>query len=239
MIDWHSHILPGMDDGSRSVAESLSILKMMCEQGIDIVVATPHFYANDEAVDVFLERRKESYDQLLKHMSPDNPKLLLGAEVRYYQGISRMSDLNRLCIQGSKLFLLEMPFSKWTEYTVRELVELAGSKNLTVVLAHIERYLKFQSRSVWDRLYESGILMQVNANFFADITTRRKALSLLKNNAVHLVGSDSHNTTSRTPRMAKAFEVVQKKMGKDFIAQMNEYSYSVMQKNIKNFIMEG
>ena len=48
MIDWHCHILPNMDDGSRDVAESISLINMQREQGIGTIVATPHFYANDE-----------------------------------------------------------------------------------------------------------------------------------------------------------------------------------------------
>ena len=50
MIDWHSHVLPQMDDGSKSAEESLAMLKMQSEQGVDTVIATPHFYANDESL---------------------------------------------------------------------------------------------------------------------------------------------------------------------------------------------
>ena len=53
MIDWHSHILPGIDDGSGSIEESLALLKMQREQGADTVIATPHFFADDETVDEF------------------------------------------------------------------------------------------------------------------------------------------------------------------------------------------
>ena len=65
MIDWHSHILPGIDDGSGSIEESLALLKMQREQGADTVIATPHFFADDETVDEFLARRQESLDSLL------------------------------------------------------------------------------------------------------------------------------------------------------------------------------
>lgn len=228
MIDWHSHVLPSMDDGSRDVEESLSLLQMLSEQGVHTVIATPHYYANDESVNDFLDRRKSAFDLLCKQTLHDSQKILLGAEVRYYQGISRMAELKRLCIEGSKLLLLEMPFSKWTEYTVRELVELAGSKDLTVVLAHIERYMKLQLSGTWERLRESGVLMQVNATFFTEFGTRRKALSLLENGGIQFLGSDCHNMTSRPPCIGRAFEIIEKRHGTNFLCQMNEYGYAML-----------
>ena len=60
MIDWHSHILPKIDDGSRSLEETLELLKMLKSQGINTVIATPHFYADDESVESFLSRRQVS-----------------------------------------------------------------------------------------------------------------------------------------------------------------------------------
>ena len=59
MIDWHSHILPGMDDGSHDVTESLCLINMQMAQGVRTVIATPHFYADDETVASFLDRRKK------------------------------------------------------------------------------------------------------------------------------------------------------------------------------------
>lgn len=228
MIDWHSHILPKMDDGSRDAAESTELLKMLSRQGADTVAATPHFYANDESVGKFLERRQIAFEDIQAQSFEGAPKILLGAEVKYYQGISRMSDLSKLCIEGSRLLLLEMSMSKWTEYTVRELVELSGSGEVTVMLAHVERFLKLQSNNTMDRLYDSGILMQVNASFFTDIGTRRRALSLLKDQAIHFIGSDCHNVTSRPPCIGKAFEIIKKKFGDDFVDQINEHGYSML-----------
>ena len=230
MIDWHSHILPGIDDGSQNVTESSELLKMLSDQGVKTVVATPHFFANSDTIESFLEKRKNSYDTLSEHVSTDNPEILLGAEVKYYQGISRMNELKKLCIDNSKLLLLEMSMSRWTEYTLRELEELSLSRDITVVLAHIERYLKFQNDETWNRLYENGILMQVNASFFTAFSTKRKALTYLENGDIHFIGSDCHNLTSRAPRIGKAFKIIKNKLGESFINQMNEYGYSVLKK---------
>ena len=236
MIDWHSHILPGIDDGSRDVSESIALLKTLAEQGADTVVATPHFYADHEDLGTFLKRRQIAFDELQKHLEDDSPEIVLGAEVKYYQGISRMPELKRLCIEGSKLLLLEMHMNKWSDYTVKELSELAGSGSITVVLAHIERFLDYQNAKVWDRLYDSGILMQVNATFYTNPYSKRKAITLMKNNGVHFVGSDCHNMTSRPPCIGKAYEIIEKKFGGDYISQMNEFGYSMLARNIKQTI---
>lgn len=228
MIDWHTHILPGMDDGSHDVAESISMINMQVSQGVHTVIATPHFYANDETVDSFLGRRKKALELLRAELPEGLPEIRLGAEVRYYQGISRMADLKALRIEGSKLLLLEMPMTSWTEYMVRELIELSGKSSIRIVLAHIERYLSLQKQAVWERIYDSGILMQVNASFFTTLASRRKAISLLRKGKIHFMGSDCHNMTSRSPQIGKAFEIIQKKLGDDYINQMNEYSYSML-----------
>ena len=229
MIDWHNHLLPNMDDGSRSVEESLAMLRAQAAQGITTVMATPHFYANDESVASFLERRSRCAQRLSEQwQGNDLPSIRLGAEVRYYPGISRMSGLSELCIEGSKLLLLEMPMIRWTESMIRELIEMSGRDGICLVLAHIDRYLALQSRAVWPRLLDNGILMQTNASFFAGFTTRRRALSLLRDGYVHLLGSDCHNMTSRPPQIGKAFEIIQKRFGADYLSQMNEYGYSLL-----------
>jgi protein-tyrosine phosphatase len=228
VIDWHSHILPAMDDGSRDTAESISLLNMQVSQGISTVIATPHFYANDETVASFLERRKQALELLKSELPEGAPEIRLGAEVKYYQGISRMEDLKDLRIEGSKLLLLEMPMSHWTEYMVRELIELSGKSSIKIVLAHVERYFHLQKQAVWDRLFENGILAQVNASFFHSFATKRKAIALLQEGSIQLIGSDCHGVTSRPPQIDKAFEVIRKKLGDEYLNQMNEYGYSLL-----------
>ncbi len=228
MIDWHSHILPGIDDGSKDISESLELLSMLLAQGVRKVVATPHFYANDELVASFIERRQKAFEDL-KSVCPDNsPDILLGAEVRYYAGIENLEDLSCLCIGDSKLLLLEMPMEKWTDYTVRELINIANARNIKLVLAHIERYLALQSSTVWNELYEAGILMQVNASFFTELFTKRKSLLYLQNGMVHFIGSDCHNIKNRPPHLGEAYEIIRKKFGTEVLFQFNEFGESLL-----------
>ena len=219
MIDLHCHVLPAMDDGCQTVEESLAVLALLKKQRVDMVVATPHFHASQESVEEFLLRREAAYTQLHACLSDDLPPVKLGAEVRYYAGIRRLEGLHRLRMQDSPLLLLEMPLGRWTEFTLREVVELANSCGGQLVLAHIERYWKDQPKRTWLRLLDAGNLMQVNAPCFADCRTRRKACKLLKNHSIHFLGSDSHNLTDRASRLDEAQAVIRKKMGGDFADQ--------------------
>lgn len=229
MIDSHSHILPGIDDGSRSVEMSLQMLETMHKQQIDTVIATSHFYATERSPQRFLYRRQEAWNRLKAELPDDSPKILLGAEVLYFPGISRMAELPELCMEGTNILLLEMPFERWTERMVREVKELAGSGDYTILLAHIERYYFKQPKDVWDDFLDIDILMQSNADFFLPLWTKRKALKLLKEGRIHLLGSDAHNMTERAPRMEQAISMIEKHLGQEVIRQMDRLGRSLLQ----------
>ncbi len=217
MIDFHSHILPGVDDGSQHVQDSLEMLGRLRTQGVDTVVLTPHFYANRNSAEHFLQRRQAAFDRLYQALPAEGmPRLLLGAEVLYYPGISRLEQLTQLCMEGTNVLLLEMPFSHWSEYEVREVCEMAAAGEVTVLLAHIERYLAFQSDETWDRLLKCGVLMQSNAEFFLTPVVRRRALQMLRRERIHVLGTDTHNLTTRAPHMDAAMAYIAKKLGQDF-----------------------
>ncbi len=221
MIDIHSHILPNIDDGSRSVDQSLEMLKLLKDQKIDTVAATPHFDADRETASAFIERRNIALSSLKEKMSYELPKIVCGAEVGFYNGISRMKELDELCIDGSDLLLLEMPMKKWSEYDIKDLEALTRRGDITVVLAHIERYLRLQSKEAMRRVYECGALFQCNADFFLDLFTRYKAMSMLKSGEIQFIGSDCHNTSSRSPRIGDAYAKIEKKLGKVFLERFD------------------
>lgn len=227
MLDFHTHILPGVDDGSQSVDESLQMLERMQVQGIETVVATPHFYANDESVDDFLARR-ESAMEALRERLPSGPDILLGAEVRYYEGISRMPDLKKLRIQNSRLLLIEMPFRPWTEYAVKEVIDIACQGRIIPVIAHVERYLFLQKKGVAARLLESGVLFQANSSFLMGWRQRRRAMGMIQKGQIHFIGSDCHNLTDRPPNAAEAFSLIEKRLGTSFATAMIDYERELL-----------
>lgn len=223
MVDIHSHILPKMDDGSKSEEESLAMLRMLRDQGVRCVAATPHFYANNESVDDFIERRSNAYERLKNAVEDGLPKIALGAEVRYYEGISRLEKLSKLCIQGTDILLLEMFSGKWGTMIIRELIDIAATRKITLVLAHIERYIQYQPEETFETLLDNGVLMQMNASHVNNLFTRRKALNLLRNETVQFLGSDCHDSVNRPPDIGKAATIIKNKLGTDFLNYFVDY----------------
>ena len=213
MIDIHSHILPGMDDGSGSLEESLAMAKESARQGVRLLAATPHFYATQEDPNSFLRRREKSLALLESAWQDSFPTLLVGAEVRYFDGISRVEKIAHLTLDHTRILLLEMPFTSWSRRMVEEVVELQRSRGLQVLLAHVERYLKDQDSQVWETFRQNGVWMQCNASFFLHWRTKPKALRMLRKGEIHMLGSDCHNKTTRPPRLGEAAEVIEKSLG--------------------------
>lgn len=220
MIDIHSHILPGIDDGSQSVEESHALLALLREQGVETVVATPHFYADRNDPENFLRRRKEALTQL-DHGETEMPRILLGAEVAYFDGMSHSAELLDLQLGTSGLLLVEMPFAAWTQRMIAEVCQLQLLTGLTPVLAHVERYRRADRLPKFKRqLLEQGVLFQCNAEAFLSMRDRRWALSLLKKGDIHFLGSDAHNLTTRPPQLAQAAAVITQKLGADAFARL-------------------
>ena len=99
-VDFHTHILPALDDGSKNAKMSVEMLKALRMQGVDTVVATPHFYPDMMDPKSFLGRRKESIDSLLHELGesrPELPCLCVGAEVAYFDGMSGGDAVKELC----------------------------------------------------------------------------------------------------------------------------------------------
>lgn len=220
MVDIHTHILPKLDDGSRDTEESLRMLRASAEQDVRVMVATPHFYATENTPERFLRRRAASAEALRRVWKPGMPQVVLGAEVRYFDGVSRTERLDALKLGATAFLLLEMPFCPWTSRMVSEVLELQDRQDTQVLLAHIERYLAHQPKSVWDALYASGVKMQCNASFFLHWRTKRKALRMLRERKIHFVASDCHNMAARPPRLGEAMKMIESApSGKSFLCE--------------------
>lgn len=208
IVDFHTHILPGMDDGSADPAESAAMLAEEARQGVDLVVLTPHFYATENSPRQFLARRSAAYQRLMQVIRPEFPQLRLGAEVQYFEGMSRAESLDGLTVEGTPLLLLEMPFSRWPSRTVSEVLELNDRQGVQVVLAHVERYLPMQREEVWRTFAENGVLMQASASAFRSWGKRRKIRSMMRDGMIQFFGSDCHNMDDRPPNLNAAYRYV-------------------------------
>ena len=215
MVDFHTHILPGIDDGSPDTKTSLEMLKVLRKQGVDKIVATPHFYLAKDSSKNFFRSRERAVGKLLNEIeNTDNiPQIVLGAEVLLYPEIGGLTDLDKFCISGTNYLLVEMPFFKWSSITY-ETLEKIRRAGIIPIIAHFERYFKYQKdkRMVF-RLLDIGCMLQANASFFNNVLTRRKALGFLREEIIHFVGSDCHDLKKRRPNIGKAYEIIEKKHG--------------------------
>ena len=231
VVDFHSHILPGVDDGSQSVEQSIAMLKMEAEQGIRKVIATPHFYAQHDKPERFLKKREEAQRLLQKEMSRHSglPELEIGAEVYYYNGISDSDILSELTIGEKRYILIEMPMPPWSDRIFRELENIWVKQGLVPVVAHIDRYIApFHTFGISKRLEALPVMVQANASFFVEKSTRRMAFRMLRQGRIHLLGSDCHDLKERKPNLGEAVQLIRHQFGPDMITYLNAHEDEVL-----------
>ncbi len=241
IADIHTHILPRFDDGSGSSAESFSMLAELYRQGVGRVVLTPHFYARRDEPDLFVSSRDAAAEhlvsrigELLAETQADGkgeiglPSIYLGAEVAFFHAMSICPELEMMCIRGTRYLLVEMPFDRWSSAMLGELYTIKKKRRITPIIAHIERYFSLFSRGMLDEMISNGILVQVNAEAFLRMGTRRRALKLLEDGKMHLLGSDCHNMDKRAPNIGSALEVIGAKLGSGMIDRLCENSQEIL-----------
>ena len=225
IIDCHSHFLPKMDDGSKSIDESIEMLLLTKKQGINSVCSTSHFYPNNETPESFKERRKLSIDSLLKEIESRKienlPDIYIGAEAYYFDGIGSSKRIKECMIEGTHYLLLEMPFSEWSKIEYDEVILLMENFGITPIIAHINRYINYGNNLKYiKKLQKEGCLLQLNSEFFIDKKTERKAIRFVKKGLVDLIGSDMHNTTSRPQTLSLTIKIIMEKCGPLYINKL-------------------
>lgn len=226
MVDFHAHILPGIDDGSKNVDESLTMLAMEAEQGIGTVVATPHFYPRHDDPETFLTRREAALAALCGQLERRMPRIVPGAEVHFFRGMSESDIIQSLTVGNSPYILIEMPMPPWPEDFYRELESVYRKQGLTPIVAHIDRYIApLRTRGIPEQLAQLPVLVQANAEFFCRSSL---AMKLLKEDKIHLLGSDCHNTDRRKPNLAAAVRRIEQKLGQKELAKIHGFERMIL-----------
>ncbi|MBE6807660.1 MAG: hypothetical protein E7527_06635 [Ruminococcaceae bacterium] len=208
--DFHTHCLPDLDDGAENVTMATAMLKAAAEQGAQSVVATPHFYWGDHSVGAFLERRKQAYAALQPHLK-GLPQVILGAEVLLREGISR-EDLRPLCLGNSSVLLVELPFIPAPGWLVEELENIAYTQDLTIMLAHLDRYMPWYSSERISALLDlPDVIVQLNADALVDKRYCKALNKWLPYMPRLVLGSDMHDDTHRAPLLDQAVARMEKK----------------------------
>ena len=215
MIDTHSHILPGIDDGSKSFAESLRILKGLAEQGITDAICTPHYVSES----TYISPRNKN-EELLKTLQQKAAEkgisidLYLGNEIYIDREIAKLLRLKKISpLSGKgKYLLIELPMSGEFEQYEDILLSLK-EKGWQPILAHPERYHSFQKEPAKaEALHNHGILLQCNlGSFVGQYGKRAKKLAkqIAKQHLIFCVGTDIHHERDYT-EYTKAQKVLRK-----------------------------
>ncbi len=192
LLDFHAHILPHMDHGSTRTATAHGQLGVIQAAGVAEVCATSHFYPQSTLPDRFISERAASREHLLKTFGDQpRPRLLMGAEVLICPGLEEMEGLTDLCVEGTRVLLLEMPFTNKTwdralYQTIREIRRM----ELLPVLAHVDRY----PRSLIEEMFAEGMVGQLNAVSLDRVIKPRHLLKWIDEGAIVALGSDLHGS---------------------------------------------
>lgn len=230
-VDCHTHILPGIDDGSKSPEESTEMLKNLLSQGVSTVWLTPHFYPYKEEIQSFLDKREDAYSVLKPIADKLNMEVLLASETFLTDYLFNIPDISKLCVNGQKYLLTELPFSSsFSQRTFDRIRRLVSNYGVVPILAHIERYPKLLKHVAYlDELIDMGCLMQMNLSALdGGLFQRRKLLTYIERNLVHIVGTDCHNLESRPPQYLRGMSIIEKKLGTDYVEQLMENTRSII-----------
>ena len=205
MIDLHTHVLPGLDDGPGTLEESLELCRAAREEGTRTLVATPH--VNGEYPNVTAAVVQEQVALLNRALRAENIDLTIrtGAEVALSR-VGEMSDveLDLLTLGGGRYVLLELPWTSALSGAVAALRAFAG-RGYEIVLAHPERSpIAQRDVGLVRQLVESGVVCCLDAASLtprADRRTQTAAWELLTEGLVHAIASDSHDAVRRPPKL--------------------------------------
>ncbi len=231
MIDFHSHIIHGIDDGAKNLDMSLEMLKIADSEGVEYICATPHYIT--EEYEISQDEYVEKLDRLILASREKNlnVKILSGLEIYVHPNLPKLYKEKKIWgINDSEYLLIELPMGQFPMYTEDVFYELMllGAKP---ILAHPERNLKImKNHDLIVNLIKQGVLMQINSgSLLGDYgkEVKKTAEEFVKRNMIHILGSDGHNITSRKTRLKEAYTIVKDK---------NEAMYDWILQNQNNII---
>ena len=230
VVDIHTHVLPGIDDGAEKMALSYRMLRRSYKQGVRKVIATPHYAAYHWRTKP--QQIQELMEKLAARVRKAMPDLELyrGQEIQYFEGMVEMLREGKLLtLAGSRYVLTEfLPTSSWSqiERAVRELT-MAG---YLPVLAHIERYQCLREKGRLEELMKEGAYLQMNYGSLTKLShfwkirerlDRRWCRRTLLAGYISFLGTDMHGNRHRVPNSAKAIAWIRKKGGSELARQLS------------------
>ncbi|CAM4355325.1 protein tyrosine phosphatase [Paenibacillus alkaliterrae] len=220
MIDIHTHILPGLDDGAANWDDTLDMARAASSEGITTIIATPH-HANGSytnLADDVAEHTLSVNEQLRAKGVPVT--IMTGQEIRVHDDLLEAWHRKELLpLAGSKYVLLEMPSSRIPKAMI-ELIHELNVMKLKPIIAHPERNAEVvQHPERLAELVEAGAFAQVTSHSLLGGFGKRieqSAWTLLKNGSIHIVASDAHHIERRGFRLREAYDAIERRMGEQW-----------------------
>jgi protein-tyrosine phosphatase len=208
VIDLHCHVLPGVDDGPDTLADSIALCRAARRDGTRTVVATPHVNWDYPEVTAAVVHEKVAEVNRALHAAAIEFTVRTGAELALSRaGDMSDRDLRLLCLGGGPYLLLEMPWTSAASGAINALRALAH-RGFKIIVAHPERSPMLQHDDALMReLVDSGVLCCLDAgslNPQAERRARSAAWKLLGAGLAHAIGSDAHDAVRRPPKLASA-----------------------------------
>lgn len=233
-IDIHSHILPGIDDGSGNTAQSMAMLRLAKEEGFTSILVTPHnkahgHWANRDTIIKMTAELQYQADKLGYGI-----KLYPGNELFYRSSIVELLEAEKICTLASSSYVL-VEFAPMDDYGyIRDGLYHILSAGYRPVIAHIERYqCMIRKQELIDELIGMGCYIQVNAGSITGkfgYLTQKYTKQILKRGCVHFVATDAHNCEERAPLIHKCAEKLYRKFD-------NNYVDNLLYKNAQKIIV--
>jgi protein-tyrosine phosphatase len=221
MIDIHSHILPGVDDGAKDMKTALEMARMAVDDGIEKMIATPHLFRGSYSAAGYdeIEEAKSQFRHALKENNIPL-EIFSGAEVHVSHNLMDEIRMNRrfLVLNQSRYMFIEFP-SDHVFAGVKDLIFELMSEGIVPIIAHPERNSVFRhSPNFMYELLQMGALCQVNQGSFNGIygtQVQETVFRFLELGYVHFLATDCHNTWVILPRLSDALKKVQEIIGEE------------------------
>ena len=225
LLDIHTHILPGVDDGASNIRESRRLLGMLKSQKVDAALCTPHMYVPLDDAKQHVEDIKAAFETVAndREAQAAGIELFLGYEVAYFPGMSHCDMIRDLTLGGTDKLLLEMRLAPVTDRIVDDILETAYRYHIVPVFAHLEGYIKMRGFDKLLEIIESGdALAQVTAAVFPGNAANKPMASLIEGGYVSFIGSDCHSVDRRPPMIDEFFRYAEKKFSVGFTNYIEE-----------------
>lgn len=214
LIDIHTHILPGVDDGAENMERSAAMIRQACDGGTRCLFLTPHYRGKYR--EHYDPEKFRSLAAQLQERCPEM-RLILGSEVTYESAVPELLLEGKVLTLGGTEFVLLELFSKMPSSQVLRAVSETVRHGFVPILAHVDRYEVFRKQpKLVDEVLDMGGMIQLNADSVLGengFWVKRFCHRLLKNGCVQFIASDAHDITHRSSNLSKCYSYVKKKYG--------------------------